>query len=126
MGTSTPVGGAGRRDQVTQTPRQSLGCDGVEDRGKPTIAVHRQICAASDLPDQPGDRACRDSADSALGKSGRGARVDAGTGLPDGVENRESPAVAVHRQICAAGDQPGDQACRDSADPVHQQACGRA
>ena len=85
-------------------------------------------CAADDHSDQPGDQACRNPADSALRArvdGGRGARVDAGTGLPHGVDDGESPVVAVHRQICV-GDQPGDQACRDSTDPVHQQACGRA
>ena len=38
----------------------------------------------------------------------------------------EVPADAAHRQICAASDQPGDQACRDSADQVYQQGYRRA
>ena len=47
------------------------------------------------------------------------ANAVAATGPPVNVEDRGSPAVAVLRQICAAGDQPGDQACRDFADQVH-------
>ena len=77
---------------------------GVKDRGRPTVAVHRQICAAGDQSDQPGNQACRVSADSALRKCGRGARVDAATGFPADGEDRGSPAVSVHRRFCAAGD----------------------
>ena len=121
--TGTPVReeGAGRRDQVSQTPTTGpWDADGVEDRGSPAFAVHRQSCAvACGLADLAGDQACRDSADSVHQQSGRSACGVAATGFSDGVEDRGSPSVAVHRQSCDAGDhsdQPGDQACRIPAD----------
>ena len=73
----------------------------VQDRGRPTVAVHRQICAAGD---QPGDQACRDSADpvhqqvcgraycdTATGTSGSDCAGDSGSpDSPDGAVRRQS------------------------------------
>ena len=142
--TGTPVReeDAGRRDQATQTLTTGpLDSDGVEDRGSPAVAVHRRSCAvACDLADLPGDQACRDSADSALRKSGRGALVDAATGLSavaqPADQARRDFAHGVHQQVCrcaycdtATGftvAQPGDQAHRDSADTVLRSGSGPA
>ena len=78
-------------------------------------------------PQEP-NQECRDSADAVRRQGchdgnghqqgGRSACGVAATGFSDGVEDRGSPAVAVHRQFCVASvlsDQPDDQACRNSA-----------
>ena len=104
-----------RQRQIPQT-------QAVRKTGSPAGAVHQQCGHACDH--QPGDQACQDSADSIFRRSCGVATT--GPSVSDCTEYRGSPAVAVHRQVGAAGDQPDDQACRDSAVPVRQQVGGRA
>ena len=74
--------------------------DCAKDRGSSAGAVHRQFCGRPfDQPDQPGDQARRDFADTVHQPCCRRACCDTATGPSDtdGFEDCESPAGAAHR-----------------------------
>jgi len=88
---------------------------------------------ASAVPDQPGDPARRDFADTVLRQGYcRHAGSDTTTGPSDSDCGKDggSPARAVHRQSCGRAcdqaDRPGDQACQDPTDSIHRRPCGDA
>ena len=92
------------------------------------ISERTQIVDVPVPLDQSGEHVRRDSADTVHRQGYCRAYCDTATGpsASNCAEDGGSTADAVHRQICAAGDQPGDQTCRDSTDQVHQQGYRRA
>ena len=109
----------------TVTGLSAVAKPGDQARRDSAHGVHQQDCrdAGQDTAAGPfaqsGDQAGRDSADSVHQQGSPSARGFVAAGLPNGVEDRGSPPVAVHRQSRAAGDrsdQPDDQECRNSAD----------
>ena len=97
--------------------------------GLPVPQIMKDLVDGVQSAPQEPNQECRDSADAVRRQGchdgyghqqgGRSVCAVAATGPTVEVEDRGSPAVAVARQICAAGDQPGDQACRDFAVQVH-------
>ena len=82
------------------TPTGPSVSDCAKDGGSPAGAVHRQFCGRPfDQPDQPGDRASRDFADTVYQPRCRRACCDTATGPSDtdGFEDCECPAGAAHR-----------------------------
>ena len=74
--------------------------DCAKDGGSPAGAVHRPSCGRPfDQPDQPGDQARRDFADTVHQPCCRRACCDTATGPSDtiGFEDCESPSGAAHR-----------------------------
>ena len=89
-------------------------------------------CRCVGAVDQPSDQACRDPAGPLCRQGCRHACGCATTGPSNSDSGKDGgrPALAVHRQNCGhacdQADQPGDQACQDSADSIYRRPCGDA